>query len=98
MVELQTNFNQHLKPDKLQEYFKIVKKLHGSEMVQQLFDYILVVMGKYLQIVTVYYIFKNDISRIQSNFERFNSHYEDLKLRLDSILSFDEDDNLEQTP
>ena len=79
IVELQTNFNQHLKPEKLEEYFRIVKKLHGEEICNKLFDYILVVKGKYLQIMTVFYIFKNDMPRVQNIFERFNDHYNELK-------------------
>ena len=87
IVEMQTNFNQHLKPGKIDEYFKLILRQHGPEMCREMFDYILVVKGKYLQMMTVYYIFKNDISRVQTNFERFNEHYFELKERLDKTLA-----------
>ena len=87
IVEMQTNFNQHLKPGKIDEYFKLILRQHGPEMCREMFDYILVVKGKYLQMMTVYYIFKKDISRVQTNFERFNEHYFELKERLDKTLS-----------
>ena len=83
---MQTNFNQHLKPEKIEEYFKLILRLHGPDMCKELFDYILVVMGKYLQMMTVYYIFKKDISRVQINFERFNDHFYELKKRLERTL------------
>ena len=84
---MQTNFNQHLKPEKIEEYFRLILSLHGEEMVREVFDYILVVKGKYLQMMTVYYIFKKDISRVQCNFERFNEHYFELKERLDNVIA-----------
>ena len=87
IVEMQTNFNQHLKPGKIDEYFQLILRHHGPEMVREMFDYILVVKGKYLQMMTVYYIFKKDISRVQANFERFNEHYFELKERLDKTLA-----------
>ena len=87
IVEMQTNFNQHLKPEKIEEYFRLILGLHGAEMVRELFDYILVVKGKYLQMMTVYYIFKRDVARVQCNFERFNEHYFQLKERLDNVIA-----------
>ena len=87
IVEMQTNFNQHLKPSKIDEYFKQILRQHGPEMCREMFDYILVVKGKYLQMMTVYYIFKKDFSRVQTNFERFNEHYFELKERLEKTLA-----------
>ena len=84
-VELQTNFNQHLKPEKIEEYLRIIKNHKGAEMCHQMFNYILVVKSKYLQIMTVYYIHKNDVPRVTANFERFNEHYFELKQRLEKL-------------
>ena len=41
IVELQTNFNQHLKPEKIEEYLRIIKNYKGAEMCHQMFNYIL---------------------------------------------------------
>ena len=87
IVELQTNFNQNLNPEKIEEYLRIIKRHKGKEMCHQLFNYILVVKSKYLQIMTVYYIHKQDISRVTCNFERFNKHYFELKESLDKVLN-----------
>ena len=87
IVELQTNFNQHLKPEKIEEYLRIIKNYHGAEMVYQMFNYILVVKSKYLQIMTVYYIHKKDVGRITCNYERFNEHYFELKERMEKVLA-----------
>eukprot|EP00092_Neocalanus_flemingeri_P025111 GFUD01027228.1.p1 GENE.GFUD01027228.1~~GFUD01027228.1.p1 ORF type:complete len:752 (+),score=153.06 GFUD01027228.1:200-2455(+) len=86
IVELQSNFNQHLKPEKLEEYLRIINRHKGAEMCHQMFNYILVVKSKYLQIMTVYYIHKNDVARVSCNFERFNKHYFELEESLDKVL------------
>ena len=87
IVELQTNFNQHLKPDKIEEYLRIIKNHYGPEMCHQMFNYILVVKSKYLQIMTIYYIHKKDVGRITCDYERFNEHYFDLKERMEKVLA-----------
>ena len=51
-----------------------------------MFQYILVVKSKYLQIMTIYYIHKKDVERITCNYERFNEHYFELKDRMDKVL------------
>ena len=38
IVELQTNFNQHLKPEKIEEYLRIIKNHKGAEMCHQMFN------------------------------------------------------------
>ena len=86
IIELQTNFNQHLKPEKIEEYLRIIKNHNGADMCHQMFNYILVVKSKYLQIMTVYYIHKKDVSRVTAIFERFNEHYFELKKRLEIVL------------
>ena len=48
IVELQTNFNQNLKPEKIEEYLRIIKNYHGPDMCKQIINYILVVKSKYL--------------------------------------------------
>ena len=87
IVELQTNFNQHLKPEKIEEYLRIIKNHHGPDMCQEMFNYILVVKSKYLQIMTIYYIHKKDIDRVTCNFERFNEHYFELQERMNKVLA-----------
>ena len=87
IVELQTNFNQHLKPEKIEEYLRIIKNHYGPEMCHQMFNYILVVKSKYLQIMTIYYIHKKDVDRITCNYERFNEHYFELQERMNKVLS-----------
>ena len=52
-----------------------------------MFNYILVVKSKYLQMMTMYYIHKKDIPRITLNYEKFNEHYFELKERLEKVVA-----------
>ena len=45
-------------------------------MCQSVLDYIVIVLGKYLQMMSSYYIFKEDSERVTAQFEQFNSHFQ----------------------
>ena len=44
-------------------------------MCQYVMDYIIIVLSKYLQMMTAYNIFKEDAERVNSQFELFNEQY-----------------------
>ena len=46
MAELQTVANQHLRPDKLEEWLRIVRREQGDSVCRDMFNYILVVKSK----------------------------------------------------
>ena len=65
----------------------------GKEMCHVVFHYIIVVLGKYLQMMTAYYISKKDSKRVTREFEKFNETYEKLVAYFEAITNetFDPD-------
>ena len=66
MIELQTRKNQTLTPAKIFEYLDNCKK--EPEKCVSFIMYALSIRAKYLQIVTVYYLHKNDRRRVEQVF------------------------------
>merc|ERR1719319_1389409 len=81
------NYNQHLKPQKVAEYLKIVKDRQGNKACQDFYNYIIIVMGKYLQIMSLFYIYNDDASQIGVLFERFNTDFKSLNKRFNNIVN-----------
>ena len=73
--ELQTIANQNLKPEKIHEYLKIVNTQSGSDICRSTLNYIIVVLGKYLQIIVAYHIHKGDLDVVEEDFVKFNENY-----------------------
>ena len=73
--ELQTIANQNLKPGKIAEYMTILQSQSGSDTCRTTLNYIIVVLGKYLQMVVAYHIYKGDLDVVEDDFAKFNSNY-----------------------
>ena len=74
--ELRTIATQNLAPQRIEEYLQIIYKDGGGlAMCNNVMDYIVVVLGKYLQMMVAYYIFKEEPDRVTSQFEHFNEQY-----------------------
>jgi len=75
--ELQTIANQNLKPGKIQEYMIILhdKSESGADTCRTTLNYIIVVLGKYLQMVVAYHIHKGDLDVVDEDFAKFNSNF-----------------------
>ena len=76
--ELQTDATAKLNPQRIREYMEIIKDTSGADMCCVVFHYIIVVLGKYLQMMVAYHIHKEDPDRVTKEFEFFNSNYEQL--------------------
>jgi len=78
--ELKTIAMQNLAPKRLQEYLEIIYKDGGGlPTVQAVMDYVVVVMGKYLQIMVAYNIHKEESAQVTALFEQFNVNYQSLE-------------------
>ena len=71
--ELQTDAKAKLNPKRIREYLEIIKDTSGADMCCVVFHYIIVVLGKYLQMMVAYHIHKEDPDRVTKEFEFFNS-------------------------
>ena len=79
MFELQTSAVANFKPTKVQQYLKEILKVQGIDMAKIIFNYIIIVRAKYLQIVSIYYSHANDTVRIEKEFQSFNTDFEELE-------------------
>ena len=75
--ELQTIANQNLKPEKIQEYMIILhdNSESGADTCRTTLNYIIVVLGKYLQMVVAYHIHKGNLDVVEEDFAKFNSNF-----------------------
>ena len=80
MFELQTSAVANFKPTKVQQYLKEILKVQGIDMAKIIFNYIIIVRAKYLQIVSIYYSHANDTVRIEKEFQSFNTDFEELEI------------------
>jgi len=73
IIELQTNAKQHLNPEKIGEYLLQLKNQREYEKCASFFTYALATRAKYLQMMSLYYTFKNDQRRVENEFLSFNA-------------------------
>ena len=75
--ELQTIARQNFAPQRIKEYLMIIYLENGGlAMCQNVLDYFIVVLSKYLQMMVSYHIYKEDLVKVAHNFEQFNQLYE----------------------
>jgi len=64
IAELQTNANQYLKPERIMEYLESLVKKKEFEKCVAFFTYVIATRAKYLQLLSIYYIYQNDRERV----------------------------------
>ena len=74
-VEAQVNYNQHLKAEKIVKYLKIIKDSQGKKACQDFYTYTLIIHGKYIQMMCLFFIFDDDREKIRFLFESFNENF-----------------------
>ena len=89
MFELETNAIQSLNTEKITAYLKAIKETEDDTICDQVFQYIIIVRAKYLQISCAYYIFKQDTQRVANEFENFNNDYHELNLVYKRVIGRD---------
>ena len=55
-----------------------MQHLNGPEKVKAMYNYVLTVEAKYLQMMCIFHIHKQDIESLTSHYELFTSHYNQL--------------------
>ena len=79
MFELQTVAIQNLNPRRIEEYLRAIQYDGSVDLCEHVYNYVLVVRAKYLQISVAYYLYKNDSIRITNEFETFNRQFYELE-------------------
>ena len=79
--ELQTVAEQNLAPERVKTYIAIIHQHKGLKETNKVMKYILLVLGKYLQMMVAYKIFKEDDveNRVANLYETFNAHFNQLR-------------------
>ena len=57
---------------------KIINTQSGSKSCRSTLNYIIVVLGKYLQMIVSYHIHKGDLDVVEEDFRKFNMNYQQL--------------------
>ena len=88
-AEAQVNYNQHLRPEKVLNYMKLIKEKQVDETCHDFFAYILMIHGKYLQMMSLFFIFNDSPDQIGVMFERFNKDFSSLQYSFEKIMKRD---------
>merc|ERR1719341_651404 len=73
--QLQTCAAKNLNPERIKEYLEIIHREQGFSACQAAADYVVTVMAKYLQMMAVYSIYKEEPDRVTEHFQRFNKDF-----------------------
>ena len=73
--EFKTTATKSLSPHRIKEYLTIIHREQGLPACQVTMDYVVVVMGKYLQMLVAHSIFKDEPDRVTDHFEEFNRDF-----------------------
>ena len=68
-------FNQNLTPGKIKEYMKFLKSKFGADTCRTTFNYIIVVLGKYLLMTVSWSIHKGNLDGVEEEFSKFNENF-----------------------
>ena len=79
IFQLQTIAMDSLSHKKVEQYLQALLKTKGCDEAKIAFNYIVIVKTKQLQLVTVYYIYKNDPTSVTNEFNCFNMEFEQLQ-------------------
>ena len=74
--ELRTKAIQSFAPERIKNYLTISLDHQGAEMCKLALEYILLVLGKYLQMLVAYRIHKQELEKVAILFQEFNGQYQ----------------------
>ena len=78
IFELETDAYTSLRPERIEHYLQALSTMKRPKVVDESFQYVLMVRGKYLLLVSAFYLFNNDLERVEKEFESFNEDFEEL--------------------
>jgi len=91
MTELQMTFKQHCNVDKMFTYMKILLEREGRDACELLFEAYLTTAAKYLQLMTICFMFNDEVQRIETLFETFNGNYFKFARMKEGLMKIPED-------
>ena len=79
MFELETIANRSLSSERIISYLEKLKETSDSASVEEMFHYAIATKAKFLHISCAYYIFREDLTRVGLEFQRFNEDFHRLQ-------------------
>ena len=78
IFELETEANHCFKLEHIESYLSMSSKFRSLDESKDIFRYIVFVRAKYLQMVVAFYLYKNDVARVEAEFHAFNDFFEEI--------------------
>ena len=78
IFELETEANHCFKPEHIVSYLSMSSEFCSLDESKDIFRYIVFVRAKYLQMVVAFYLYKNDVARVEAEFHAFNDFFEEI--------------------
>ena len=78
IFELETEANHCFNLEHIESYLSMSSELRSLDESKDIFRYIVFVRAKYLQMVVAFYLYKNDIARVEAEFHAFNDFFEEI--------------------
>ena len=90
-MDLEKQYAQHLNPLKIIRFFKMLaeKGDEGPQNARAMFDYVVTVEAKFLQMMCVFHIHKGDFKSLGPQYELFVNHFQQLRYAMCPILKLD---------
>ena len=76
VFELQTTAEKYFKQDRVREYLTIVHRNQGGDIALGVMAYIVIVLGKYTQMMAAYNIQRQNTDAVVELYEWFNSRFQ----------------------
>ena len=76
VFELQTTAEKYFELDRVREYLTIVHRSQGGDIALGVMAYIVIVLGKYTQMMAAYNIQKQNTDAVVELYEWFNSRFQ----------------------
>ena len=95
--ELEKQYMQHMNPRKIARFFKMLAEdgKDGAGRAMAMYNYVVTVEAKYLQMMCVNHTHKQDLDALSSQYELFISHYHQLTEAMSAILKLEEVSDLD---
>ena len=78
IFELETEASQCFNLEHIESYLSMSSEFCSLDESKDIFRYIVFVRAKYLQMVVAFYLYKNDIARVEAEFHAFNDFFEEI--------------------
>ena len=88
--ELEKEYRHFLNPPKVEEYLLIILRQRGIVACVEMFDYVITVEAKFLQMFVLFHIYCDNMDGVINQFNLFNRHFMDISRRFTKLISIED--------